>query len=258
MGKSEDAEIDKVKAELVAALLEDESRLGEVYRLLREGLSAEEMATRMGIATAGLTAGYQQQLEAILEGRLPTSSHLAQHAAGRLRKWQRQKTWTPPARDHLETLLSGLENIATDVNLVERERHEAAKRTSEAERLGLAGIYVYSLPHYLRYPWDPDTGRTLFKVGHSTIDVFSGDDGQARAISLPEDPILMRVYVTGTKPADEEEHNFREWMEAAGHGRSRSNKGNRDWFLTTTKFLDRVAMQRGLEITVVSDMDTAD
>jgi transcriptional regulator with XRE-family HTH domain len=253
--KSEGDGIDKVRAELVAALLEDESRLGDVYRMLREGLSAEEMAERLGIPSAVYTDTYRQQVDAILEGRMPSSSHLAQHTAGRLRRWQRQKSWTPPARDHLESLLAGLENIATDVNLVERERHEAARKTEQAERLGLSGIYVYSLPHYLRHPYDPETGRTLFKVGHSTIDVFSGAEGTAKAMTLPEDPVLVRVYVTGPKPADEEERHFHEWMEAAGHGRSRSSRGNRDWYLTTTKFLDRVAVQRGLEITVVSNLD---
>lgn len=254
MTKSEDPAIDTVKAELVAALLEDESRLGEVYRLLREGLSAEEMADRMGIATPGLTSSYEKQLAAILDGRLPTNSHLAQHAADRLRRWKRQKTWTPPAHQHLESLLSGLETIATDVNLAELERHEAAKRTSAAERLGLTGIYVYTMPHYLRYPWDPETGRTFFKVGHSTMDVFS-DASAERSLPMPEDPILMRVYVTGDKPADAEEQHFREWMEAAGHVRGRAH-GNREWYVTTMKFLDRVAMQRGLDITVVSDLDS--
>lgn len=253
--KSNEPEIDKVKAELVAALLEDESRLGEVYRLLQEGLSPEQMAERMGIPSAIYATHYRKQLEAILEGRMPATTHLASHTADRLRRWQRSKDWTPPAREHLETLLVGLENIATDTKLVERERHDAAKRTQEAESLGLAGIYVYSLPHYLRHPFDPDSDRTLFKVGHSTIDVYSGAEGTARTMSLPEDPILLRVYVTGAKPSDQEERHFREWMEAAGHGRSRSAKGNRDWFLTTTKFLDRVALQRGLEITVVTDID---
>ncbi len=259
MAKRDDgASIDKVKAELVAALLEDESRLGEVYRMLREGLTPQEMADRMGIPTATFGDAYRQQVDAILEGRLPSSSTLAQHTAGRLRTWQRQKSWTPPAREHLETVLAGLENIATDVNLVERERHEAAKKTQQVESLGLAGIYVYTLPHYLRHPYDVETGRTLFKVGHSTIDVFSGVEGTKRTMSLPEDPVLLRVYVTGSKPAEQEERHFHEWLEAAGHCRSRSSKGNRDWYVTTPKFLDRVAVQRGLEITVVTDLDSGE
>lgn len=257
MTSSKDSGIDKVKAELVAALLDDESRLGEVYRLLQEGLTPEQMAERMGIPSALYATRYRKQLEAILDGRMPSSTHLASQTADRVRRWQRSKDWTPPAREHLESLLMGLDTIATDTSLVERERSDAARKTQAAESLGLAGIYVYSLPHYLRHPYDPQSGRTLFKVGHHTIDVYSGAEGSVRAMSLPEDPILLRVYVTGNKPADEEERHFREWMEAAGHGRSRSAKGNRDWFMTTTKFLDRVAVQRGLEITVVTDVDAA-
>ncbi|MFV0458909.1 MAG: hypothetical protein ACK5MT_09115 [Actinomycetales bacterium] len=251
--------VDKVRAELVAALLEDESRLGEVYRYLGEGLTAEEIAVRMEIASPGHAENYAQQVDAILDGRLPLNSHLASHTAGRLRRWQQSKTWTPPAREHLDSLLAGLENIATDVHLVERERNEAHRLTAEVEKLGLIGIYVYSLPHYLRFPYDPESGRTLCKVGHSTMDVYSGIGGEARTTALPEDPVLLRVYATEGKLSAQEERHFHEWLAAADHGRSRSARGNREWYLTTTKFLDRVARQRGLEITVVSaDLDGAE
>lgn len=248
--------IDKVRAELVAALLEDESRLGEVYRYLGEGLTAEQMAERMEIASPWQAEHLRQQVDAILDGRLPMNSHLASQTVGRLRKWQQDKEWTSPTRDHLASVLSGLESIATDDALAQRERHEAHRKTVEAENLGLPGIYVYSLPHYLRFPYDPSTGRTLFKVGHSTMDVYSGIAGAARTTALPEDPVLLRVYKTGDLPAAEEERNFHEWLDAADHGRNRSAKGNREWYLTTMKFLDRVARQRGLEITVISDLNS--
>lgn len=250
---------DLIRAELMTALLEDESRLGDVYRLLQEGATPEMVAERLEVPSVRFAETYRQQVDAILEGRLPVSSSLASKTAGRLRTWQRQKSWTPPAREHLESLLAGLDTIATDVNLVAREQNEAARQTRQAESLGLAGVYVYSLPHYLRYPYDPETGRTLFRVGHSKADIYSGLAGEARTVALPEDPVLLRVYQTGDKNAADEERNFHEWLDAADHGRNRTaSQSNREWFLTTMKFLDRVARQRGLEIQVVSGMDTGD
>ena len=246
---------DLIRAEFMTALLEDQSRLGEVYRMLQEGATPEQVAERLEVPSVAFAEIYRQQVDAILEGRLPVSSNLASQTAGRLRKWQKQKEWTPPAREHLESLLAGLDTIATDANLVQREQFEAARQTRQAESEGLVGVYVYSLPHYLRYPYDPESGRTLFRVGHSKVDIYSGLAGEARTIALPEDPVLLRVYLTGDKPAAQEEQNFHEWLDAADHGRNRSaSKGKREWFLTTTKFLDRVARQRGLDIRVVSGM----
>jgi hypothetical protein len=46
----------------------------------------------------------------------------------------------------------------------------AVEATLAAEATHGPGIYVYTLPHYLRHPYDPATGRTLLKVGHSGVD----------------------------------------------------------------------------------------
>lgn len=141
-------------------------------------------------------------------------------------------------------LLDELQNIAADVTRVEREEEAAHRVTEGVEAEGAVGVYVYSLPHYLRYPYDPDSGHTLYKVGHSKVDVFSRVTGQGRTTALPEDPVLVRVYRTGNASSDEEERHFHDWLEVADHARSLSSKGGREWFLTTTKFLDRIARQR--------------
>ena len=79
-----------------------------------------------------------------------------------------------------------------------RGRSRRARADQRAEASGVAGIYVYTLPHYLRYPFDPDTGKTMLKVGHSSKDAHYRATSQGRLTALPEDPILLRIY-----PADE-------------------------------------------------------
>lgn len=75
-----------------------------------------------------------------------------------------------------------------------REDAQAVAQTAQAQAKGTPGIYVYSLPHYVRHRFDPETGHTLFKVGRSDVDVFQRVGAQARTAALPEDPVLLRIY----------------------------------------------------------------
>ena len=138
-----------------------------------------------------------------------------------------------------------------------REEGAARTRTEEVESQDVPGIYVYSLPHYLRFPFDPDRRHTLLKVGRSQVDVYRRTSQQGRTTALPEDPLLLRVYATSADDAVGAEKYFHTFLEDADHLRNRSSRAGREWFLTTTKFLDRLAKERGLAIEVVNDLDPA-
>jgi hypothetical protein len=116
---------------------------------------------------------------------------------------------------------------------------------------------VYTLPHYVRHPFDPETGKTLLKVGHSARDAFYRAGSQGRLTALPEDPVLLRIY-----PADESaqvERLFHEWLTDADHSRSDSRRGGSEWFVTSTRFLDRVARSLGLPVVAFNEtFDPAD
>lgn len=43
-------------------------------------------------------------------------------------------------------------------------------------------------------PYDGKTGRTLLKVGHSSVDALYRATSQARVTSLSEDPWLLRIH----------------------------------------------------------------
>ena len=118
------------------------------------------------------------------------------------------------------------------------------------------GIYVYTLPHYLRYPYEPDSGRTLLKIGHPARDAVYRANSQGKLTALPEDPILLRIY-----PVDESakaEKKFHEWLRDADHAGNRNLRGGSEWFVTSTKFLDRVAQAVGLNVLVINDFETGD
>ena len=130
------------------------------------------------------------------------------------------------------------------------------RRARQPEAENIAGIYVYTLPHYVRYPFDAKTGRTLLKVGHSSVDALYRANSQTRVTSLPEDPWPLRIY-----PAEASSHverQFHGFLRDADHQGVRGTRTGAEWFLTSLKFLDRIATTVGLEIRIVNDFAIVD
>ena len=98
-------------------------------------------------------------------------------------------------------------------------------------------------------------GRTLLKVGRSDSDIIVRFRTQTRTTALPEEPILLRIYrVTGiaTSPV---ENSFHRLLEAADHNRSVARSAGREWFLTSTRFLDEIARVLGLDVQIINDSE---
>ncbi|MDO5500609.1 MAG: GIY-YIG nuclease family protein [Propionibacteriaceae bacterium] len=248
------ADENPVKAEILAYLQDDATRLGDVFRMRQASLTPAQMAEEIGVPTVGFAYSYGQQLDALIDAALPRrSAHVARQTAGRVRTLLKSQAWSSATRDYLLDLETQLESIANDDATRDREENEALERTDSVESRGTPGIYVYSLPHYLRYPFDAERGHTLFKVGRSDVDVFGRVGDQRRTTALPEDPLLLRVYQTDPGQSTEIERYFHTFLEDADHARSRASRGGREWFLTTTKFLDRLAKEKGLQIEVVNE-----
>lgn len=241
------------RAEVERHLASDDTVLGRYWRYTQEGLSREEMASREGLETFGWISNYESLLQALRDGRIPPSPSGARHAAARIRSWTKNKPLTARLHAELVDQERVLESVAEDRDAQAQEEAQAVEASIEAEAALTSGIYVYSLPHYLKHPFDPDTGRTLLKVGHSGRDVYYRASSQGRLTALPEDPILLRIY-----PAEQSanvEAQFHAWLKDADHPTNRSRRGGSEWFVTSTKFLDRVARSLGLEIRVVNEME---
>lgn len=111
------------------------------------------------------------------------------------------------------------------------------------------GVYVYTLPHYFAYPYEPSTGRTLFKIGWSEGPPFMRVSGQSRQdkmrfTALPEDPIVLRFYRSDRSAAERDLHNA---LEQQGHVRMTGIWCGREWFLTDLATVDKQARGLGLE-----------
>lgn len=243
---------DEVRAELVRLLEADESRLGEVYRALQRGLTAREIAAEFEISTPNFVWNYERTVKALLDGNLPIAPTVALGAARKFRSILGATRLSPPTREYLETNLRELEQRANDETARVAEDKQAQEQTHAAEARQDVGIYVYALPHYLRHPYAPESGRTLMKVGRSDSDVIQRFRTQTRTTALPEEPILLRIYRTELASAASVENNFHRLLAAADHSVSVTRSAGREWYLTSIKFLDEVAKILKLPTEVVN------
>lgn len=84
-----DATVELTAREEIASLLEeDESRLGDVYRLhVLEGLTPQEVADRLNVATIGFVYGYKSRIDAILDGKVTTGATLQTQVTAAVRSF---------------------------------------------------------------------------------------------------------------------------------------------------------------------------
>lgn len=247
----------EARAELVEFIRSDQSRLGEVYLRREQGLTADQIAADLGVASSGFVSNYSRTLRALIDGDLPTAPTLALAAARTFRRLLREGDWSPAAHKYLERNLAELERLASDETARIVEVEQAKAQTERAESENTPGVYVYALSHYLRYPYDK-SGRTQMKVGRSDSDVVQRFRNQTRTTALPEEPILLRIYKTEPQASGEIEICFHRLLEAADHHRTVARAAGREWFVTSTRFLDEVARVLSLPIEVVNEADTVE
>lgn len=242
-----------IRAEIEGALRAYPGRLGDVFRALEEGLTPDQIANRLEVASSNFVWNYRTTIEATLGGAVPSAPTVALQTLRRVRRLLSAETWSTDATAHLDQLRRDLERRSDDEEAVEEEVAEAQQKTAAVEAQDVTGVYVYALPHYLRYPYEPSTGRTLFKVGQSGSDVIRRFQAQTRTTALPEEPVLLRVYPTDLTSAARTECQFHTLLVAADHSRSVARIAGKEWFLTKPKFLDAIATALGLDIRVVND-----
>jgi hypothetical protein len=124
-----------------------------MYRLIAEGLAADTIAERLG-AGAGGAWQYRRMVRALLDGNLPSAPAVALAAARRYRTALKSPSFSAAARSYLQANLDELERRASDPGRLDEEGQRASEQTQQAEARNETGVYVYALPHYIRYPYD--------------------------------------------------------------------------------------------------------
>jgi hypothetical protein len=244
------------QAEVETILLNDDTLMGRIYRYGLEGKTPTEIAEAEDNQTPAFVYNYRIQLNALLTWEVPTSPWAARGVAAKLRQWLRSLELSDDLRRDLIAFEATVQSRAEDPEAQAVEVDKAVKKTKQAESDGTPGVYVYTLPHYLKHRVDEESGKTLLKVGHSAKDAYYRADSAGRLTALPEEPILLRIYPSAASAATEKQ--FHAWLNAADHNGVRTRRAGAEWFVTSTKFLDRIAQALDLEIEVVNDPEAGE
>ena len=246
---------DTYREEVERALSEDETRLGEVWRLSREDLKPKEIAEKLNVASSEFVYNQRRNIKAIVEGILPDSPRPAEQCGSTLRGFinNHRASFSDATVSELQDRAKECARRANDPVRREVEKQKLERQTSAAEKAEISGIYVYALPHYLRYPVetsenDETDDRTYLKVGRSENDAIKRFQQQRGSTALPEPPILLRIYV-GSNGIDiaEVERKIHRHLAAADHVRNSERGAGQEWFLTHLKLLDSTAELLGLK-----------
>ena len=249
---------DAYREEVERALGEDTTRLGDIWK--RPEQDAGTIARELEVPTSGFVFSYRTYIRAIVEGTLPESPTLARQCASAIRGFvKRNPIVSPEGRSILQGRADECERRTNDPERRATEEQEYERQSRAVESEGIRGIYVYTLPHYLRHPIevsesDETSDRTYLKVGMSESDVIRRFRQQRGRTELPEPPILLRIYV-GRDDMDMRaiEKTIHGHLSAADHSRNSERGAGKEWFLTHRKFLDSTAGILGLNIHFTSD-----
>jgi len=249
-----------VRAEFIAYLENDPALYGVIYRAKRDNKSNEEIQKSRNAAYPNFIWNYQRYIKALLEGDIPTSISQMNEVGVLFRRILKLTDLSEDAQIYLNLGLNEIARRKTDPDLREKSEKELLKSSKALEKKSTPGIYIYTLMHYMNYKYDPESDRTLMKVGKSDRDVIQRFREQTRTTALPEEPVLLRIYESVSKnpTLTEIEKTFHELLEAADHDRSTARTGGTEWFLTSLKFLDKIAFVLQMSITTNEDLQAYD
>lgn len=123
-----------------------EGRLGDVYRLLEEGLTTEQIAERLKVATQNFVYTYRYQIESALDGKITSGAVPRRQAVGALNSLRKRGrgVLSPEGFRLLQANISAVESggadsdPATEAEADIQEDHSAT--LTLAELTGVPGI----------------------------------------------------------------------------------------------------------------------
>ena len=245
------------REEIEGALQRDTQNIGAVWReMAKHGRDAEAIKDALGLATPSSVYYGLGAIDTLLECKRSTKAPtLALQRAKMLRSFaKRHDQLSHGTKDRLEDLASEHQRVAEDEKALADEAEQI--ETKVARDSGKPGIYVYTLPHYMKYPVkgvediDSDSNpRTYLKIGMSNVDANLRIQQQV-STALPEPPLVLRRYVLREANAEyaKVEARMHEHLNAADHNQNRRSGAGKEWFLTHLTFIDSTAQLLGLAI----------
>lgn len=244
------------------ALENDNTRLGDVWRLTNEGMSATEIAKKLGLETSQYVERNQTHIRAIEKGVLPTSAWLAGNCRDTLRSFlkRHREDFSVETIQELEKRVAECGRRAKNRQVVQKSA-KSKKETSQAEealeKSDIAGIYVYTYPKYYKNPdvekTDDTDARMLLKIGMSEKDVRKRVKQQKTG--MPERPMILQIWkVENNGDLREIERKIHDHLRTIGHG----GHQRKEWFLTNEDSVESTANLLGLKLHYKHNPETDD
>ncbi len=241
------------RTEIEASLDSERVMMGDVFRLKREGADVQSIAAEMKIPERRVRTRLAEirtlQECRELTDRPTEAARRARRVRGFINRNSGRLSGQAVAR--LEVLAKDHERISRDEDAIARETRSAEESSTSIPE-GVAGIYVYTYPHYLKCPVlpseDEDAGsRTYLKIGLSKTDVRQRVQQQGTT-ALPELPVILRIYTCPDGSLSEVETRIHRHLNAVDHSpvNRRGNGVGTEWFLTHLSCVDSTAGLLGL------------
>ena len=256
-----DRQDERFRLEIQGALKNDDRRLGDVYRILEGNMDEPDfkgIASELGLTTTGTVYAAVGSIKTLLEcRRLTDGPTLAGQRASMLSNFVKRHfdQFSEESCDRLLALAEEHRRVATDEEAIARENQEIEKNTESELEGRVPGIYVYTFPHYMKYPVvpteDDDTNpRTYLKIGHSGKDMMERVRQQAaqNKTVIPEPVVILRMYKCSGEESGEIEKKIHRHLSAADHNPNRNKDAGTEWFLTHLQLVDSTADLLGLEL----------
>ena len=240
--------------ELERYIRSDSKLLGEVFVLTEAGKSPKEMVSESVAANVAVIYQNKQLIRALLEREIPNSSSIAMDAARAVARIKRENpSMSLECRAYLDSLWLELKERAEDSHALTADREaiaEASESLAKKVKHLTEAIYVYSFPTYLHFGTVDNSEMKWLKIGSTKNAVWQRIVDQSRQTSMPEDPVLVRVYHRAGADLAAIERKFHKTLLSVGHeqGSATRVKAGTEWFATTEEALDALADLMGLEI----------
>lgn len=245
----------ELATELDLLLSNDEMQIGETHRLMKAGIvSAKDLVANKAAANTGAVSNNKAIITSILNGTVPKGASIAKKTSRVVKRLLSSGfTISEQTEAYLKNLHADLERRSEAIEAVEHDQANLVKQSEilseQASQLKNA-IYVYSFPTYLHFGTIEDPELRWLKLGSTKNAVWQRILDQNRQTSMPEDPVLLRIYHSEGMDVSEIERKFHTTLEKVGHERSSATRtrSGTEWFATTEEALDALADLMGLQI----------
>ena len=244
------------------ALNGDSQLIGDIYREMNGDVESDPqlVAEKLGLP-APTVYYYKRHILTLLEKRRQSNApSTCARTARMLRNFikRHRDSLQPETIEQLQELSEEHDKVASDreASAIENQVNEQQARKADASLASPSGvIYVYSYPHYLKYPVlpideDNSNSQTFMKIG-KTIQEVGKRIRQQSTPEIPEPPVVLRHYTLPDGASlDEIESKLHGHLNSVDHNmvNRRGSGAGSEWFLTHLVAIDSTASLLGLTI----------